>query len=364
MSANNVLAEVKNLRTYFYLAEGVVRAVDGVDLVIRPGRTLGIVGESGCGKSVTALSLMQLVPSPGRIESGEITYYKTVRETKSTAMADVVNIADLKPNSPEMRAIRGDQISMVFQEPMTALLPVRTVGSQIIEAITLHQQVSKEEARERAISILARVKLPNPDRIVDTYPFQLSGGMRQRAVIAMALSCNPRLLIADEPTTALDVTTEAQILDLMRDLQQEFNMAIMYITHNLGVIAEMADEVAVMYMGKVVEETDVMTAFKSPLHPYTRALLRSIPQLDDVLARAGQKKRLETIKGMVPDPYSVLPGCSFHPRCPRYMPGVCDKVAPEVIEVESGHTVRCHLYASQPANVQAADMIRRTQPHD
>ena len=355
MLSDSVLAEVKNLRTYFHLAEGVVRALDGVNLTIKAGRTLGVVGESGCGKSVTALSLMQLVPSPGKIEGGEINYYRTIHKTESSTTSDVVEIARLKPNSPEMRAIRGDRISMVFQEPMTALLPVRTVGSQIMEAITLHQQVSKEEARTRAIDILARVNLPNPDRIVDTYPFQLSGGMRQRAVIAMALSCTPNLLIADEPTTALDVTTEAQILDLMRDLQQEYNMAIMYITHNLGVIAEMAQEVAVMYMGKVVEESDVMTIFKHPLHPYTRALLRSIPQLDDVLARAGQKKQLETIKGMVPDPYSVLPGCSFHPRCPRFMQGVCDKIAPEVIEVESDHMVRCHLYASHPADAQTAD---------
>lgn len=354
MSEDNVLAEIRNLRTYFHLAEGIVRAVDGVDLTIRPGRTLGIVGESGCGKSITAMSLMQLVPSPGRIEGGEINYYRTVHQTESASTADIIEISKLKPDSREMRAIRGNQISMVFQEPMAAMLPVRTVGAQIMEAITLHQNVSKVEAQERAIDILSRVGLPNPDRIVNTYPFQLSGGMRQRAVIAMALSCNPNLLIADEPTTALDVTTEAQILDLMRDLQQEFNMAIMYITHNLGVIAEMAQEVAVMYMGKVVEETDVMSIFKHPLHPYTQALLRSIPQLDDVMARTGQKKRLETIKGMVPDPYSVLPGCSFHPRCPQYMEGVCNKIAPEVIEAEPGHTVRCHLYASHSSRAQTA----------
>jgi len=353
MSTDTVLAEIKNLRTYFYLAEGVVRAVDGVDLVIKSGRTLGVVGESGCGKSITALSLMQLVPSSGRIEGGEITYYRTIHKTASSTTADAINITRLKPDSREMRSIRGNQISMVFQEPMAAMLPVRTVGAQIMEAIMLHQQVSKEEARKRAIEILSRVKLPNADRIVDTYPFQLSGGMRQRAVIAMALSCNPNLLIADEPTTALDVTTEAQILDLMRELQREFDMAIMYITHNLGVIAEMADEVAVMYMGKVVEQTDVTSIFRKPLHPYTQALLRSIPQLDDVMARAaGQKKRLETIKGMVPDPYSVLKGCSFHPRCPQYIEGVCNQITPEVIEVAPDHIVRCHLYASHAAQAQ------------
>ncbi|MBN1250189.1 MAG: ABC transporter ATP-binding protein [Anaerolineae bacterium] len=358
MSADNVLAEIKNLRTYFHLAEGVVRAVDGVDLTIRAGRTLGVVGESGCGKSITAMSLMRLVPSPGRIEEGEITYYRPVRQAESSSVSDVIDIAALQPNGREMRSIRGNQISMVFQEPMTAMLPVRTVGSQIVEAIKLHHEVSDAEARERAIDTLARVKLPNADRIFDTYPFQLSGGMRQRCVIAMALSCDPNLLIADEPTTALDVTTEAQILDLMRALQADFNMAIMYITHNLGVIAEMADEVAVMYMGKVVEEANVQTIFFSPLHPYTQALLRSIPQLDDVLARAGRKERLQTIKGMVPDPYSILPGCPFHPRCPQFMPGVCDRVKPEVIEVEPGHTVRCLLYKPDSATAEPReDMV-------
>jgi len=352
MSSNSVLAEVRNLRTYFHLAEGVVRAVDGVDLTIRAGRTLGVVGESGCGKSVTALSLMRLVPSPGRIEEGEITYYRPLRRAESSIVSDVIDIAGLKPNSKEMRSIRGNQISMVFQEPMTAMLPVRTVGSQIVEAITLHHDVNKTEARERAIDTLARVRLPNPERIFDTYPFQLSGGMRQRCVIAMALSCDPNLLIADEPTTALDVTTEAQILDLMRNLQAHSGMAIMYITHNLGVIAEMADDVAVMYMGKVVEEADVQTIFFHPLHPYTQALLRSIPQLDDVLARAGKKERLQTIKGLVPDPYNVLPGCTFHPRCSQFIPGVCDRVVPEVIEAEPGHTVRCLLYKSKPVEAQ------------
>jgi oligopeptide/dipeptide ABC transporter ATP-binding protein len=314
-----------------------------------------VVGESGCGKSITALSLMRLVPPPGRIESGDITYYRSVKETSSSSVADAIRISSLKPNSSEMRSIRGNQISMVFQEPMAAMLPVRTVGSQIIEAITLHQNVSKEEARDRAIDMLARVRLPNPDRIVDTYPFQLSGGMRQRAVIAMALSCNPNLLIADEPTTALDVTTEARILDLMRDLQQDYDMAIMFITHNLGVIAEMADEVAVMYMGKVVEQTDVQSIFFNPLHPYTRALLRSIPQLDDVMARTGERKRLQTIEGMVPDPYSILPGCPFHPRCPEFIPETCNRVVPEVIEAEPDHIVRCHLYTSAMPDAKASE---------
>jgi peptide/nickel transport system ATP-binding protein len=349
MLADGALAEIKNLRTYFHLAEGTVRAVDGVDLTIRRGHTLGIVGESGCGKSVTALSLMRLVPSPGRIEEGEIIYHRVTRRSGSSTVTAVVDLARLDPNSREMRSLRGNQISMVFQEPMTAMLPVRTVGSQIMEAITLHQKVSQAEAREIAIEMLARVRLPKPDQTIDDYPFQLSGGMRQRAVIAMALCCRPNLLIADEPTTALDVTTEAQILDLMRDLQREFGMAIMYITHNLGVIAEMAEEVAVMYLGKVVEQTDVKSIFLSPLHPYTRALLRSIPQLEDAVARAGKRRRLQTIEGMVPDPYSVLLGCSFHPRCPQCIQGVCNQVEPKVTEVEPGHIVRCHLYGSRDA---------------
>jgi len=343
-SNGDVLVEIKDLHTYFHLAEGTVRAVDGVDLAIHRGETLGIVGESGCGKSITAMSLMQLVPPPGKIEGGEILYYRTTRSDGSGEAVDVVKINDLEPNSREMRRIRGAQISMVFQEPMTAMSPVRTVGVQITEAIELHQGVSKSEARDTAIELLRRVRLPNPERTIDDYPFQLSGGMRQRCVIAMALSCSPSLLIADEPTTALDVTTEAQILDLMRDLQREFGMAIMYITHNLGVIAEMAKEVAVMYLGKVVEKTDVQSIFFNPLHPYTRALLRSIPMLDDAVTRGGARRRLATIEGMVPDPYAILKGCTFHPRCPDAIDGVCNQVVPEDIEVEPGHTVRCHLY--------------------
>jgi oligopeptide/dipeptide ABC transporter ATP-binding protein len=341
---DNALVEIKDLHTYFFLAEGIVRAVDGVDLNIQRGQTVGVVGESGCGKSMTALSLMQLVPYPGRITEGEILYYRTTRSNGVGEAVDVVRINDLEPNSKEMRGIRGAQISMVFQEPMTAMSPVRTVGIQITEAIELHQGASKSEARDIAVELLRRVRLPNPERTIDDYPFQLSGGMRQRCVIAMALSCNPSLLIADEPTTALDVTTEAQILDLMRDLQREFGMAIMYITHNLGVIAEMAKDVAVMYMGKVVEQTDVQSIFFNPLHPYTRALLRSIPMLDDAVTRSGARRRLETIEGMVPDPYAILKGCAFHPRCSEAIAGTCDVEEPCMVEPETGHIVRCHLY--------------------
>jgi oligopeptide/dipeptide ABC transporter ATP-binding protein len=344
MPENDILVEIKDLHTYFYLAEGVVHAVDGADLVVRKRKTLGVVGESGCGKSVTSLSLLRLIPNPGRIESGEIIYYRPISENASSEKVEVVKIHTLEPNGTEIRNIRGNQISMVFQEPMTAMSPIRTIGKQITEVISLHQGVSKAEARERAIEMLARTEMPRPERVIDDYPFQLSGGMRQRAVIAMALCCNPTLLIADEPTTALDVTTEAQILDLMRALQNDFGMAIMYITHNLGVIAEMADEVAVMYMGKVVEQTDVKTIFFEPLHPYTRGLLASIPQLNDAIAYTHRNRRLETIKGMVPDPYTHLTGCPFYPRCPEMIPERCDVVEPKSFMVKPDHLVRCHLY--------------------
>jgi oligopeptide/dipeptide ABC transporter ATP-binding protein len=344
MPEHDVLVEIKDLHTFFHLAEGVVKAVDGADLVVRKQKTLGVVGESGCGKSVTSLSLLRLVPNPGRIESGEIIYYKPVSGVASSGMSEAVKIHTLDPNGNEIRNIRGNQISMVFQEPMTAMSPIRTIGKQIMEVILLHQGISKAEAREQAVEMLARTKMPKPERVIDDYPFQLSGGMRQRAVIAMALCCNPTLLIADEPTTALDVTTEAQILDLMRALQEELGMAIMYITHNLGVIAEMAEEVAVMYMGKVVEQTDVKTIFFEPLHPYTRGLLASIPQLTDAVTHTSRSRRLQTIKGMVPDPYTQFAGCPFYPRCPEMIPDQCDVVEPKSILVKPGHYVRCHLY--------------------
>jgi oligopeptide/dipeptide ABC transporter ATP-binding protein len=349
MPENDVLVEIKDLHTYFYLSEGVVRAVDGADLTVRRGKTLGVVGESGCGKSITSLSLLRLVPHPGRIESGEITYYKPASKDTSSETVDVIKIEKLDPKGSEIRQIRGNQISMVFQEPMTAMSPIRTIGQQITEVIILHQKVSKTEARKRAIDMLARAKMPRPEKVIDDYPFQLSGGMRQRAVIAMALSCHPSLLIADEPTTALDVTTEAQILDLMRTLQNDLGMAIMYITHNLGVIAEMAEEVAVMYMGKVVEQTDIQTIFFSPLHPYTRGLLKSIPQLSDTITHIDRSRRLQTIKGMVPDPYTHFAGCPFYPRCPEMIPEVCDQVEPKSINAKPGHLVRCHLYKEATA---------------
>ena len=338
----NVLLQIKGLRTYFHLAEGVVRAVDGVDLTIHRKETLGIVGESGCGKSISAYSTLRLVPPPGKIEAGDIIFHKKPK-SDDRAQTEVINLTNLDPNGEDIRHIRGNYISMIFQEPMSAMSPVRTVGQQIMEAIILHQKVSKAEARNQTIEVLRRVRMANPERVVDDYPFQLSGGMRQRAVIAMALSCRPSLLIADEPTTALDVTTEAQILNLMRDLQDEFGMAIQYITHNLGVIAEMADNVAVMYLGRVVEQTSVESIFYNPLHPYTQGLLQSIPQLSDAVLRS-EHQRLDVIKGMVPDPYSRLKGCPFHPRCPKFIGGVCDEVEPNQTQPEPGHLVRCHLY--------------------
>ena len=339
---DNVLVEIKNLRTYFHLAEGTVRAVDGVNLSIERGKTLGIVGESGCGKSISAFSMLRLISPPGKIEGGDILFYK-IPKGNPNSQAEVINLTKLKADGPEIRAIRGNYISMVFQEPMTAMSPVRTIGQQIMEAIILHQKVSKVEARTQAIDMLARVRMANPGRVIDDYPFQLSGGMRQRAVIAMALCCRPSLLIADEPTTALDVTTEAQILNLMQELQADLGMTIMYITHNMGVIAEMADNVAVMYMGKVVEQTDINSIFFSPQHPYTQGLLQSIPQLSDAVLKK-EHQRLQTIKGMVPDPYSIPKGCSFHPRCPQAISGVCDQIEPAPIMTSQNHMVRCHLY--------------------
>jgi len=330
------LIEVRDIKVYFYLDEGTVRAVEGVSFDIGRGKTLGVVGESGCGKSVTSQAIMQIVPTPGKIIDGKVYFYRY----DENGSADKIDITALDPRGQDIRDIRGAEIAKIFQEPMTSLSPVHTIGNQIMEAIILHQRVSKEEARAKTIEMLGYVGLPQPELRIDAYPHQLSGGMRQRAMIAMALSCRPSLLIADEPTTALDVTTEAQILELMKSLQREFGMAIMFITHNLGVIAEMADDVVVMYLGKEVELATVDDIFYDPYHPYTRALLRSIP-------RIGRKTtgRLHTITGAVPDPYNIPKGCPFHPRCPDYMPGKCD-VEQELpyIQVKSNHWVRCWLY--------------------
>ena len=324
------LIEVKGLKTYFYTEDGVVRAVDGVDFVIEQEKTLGIVGESGCGKSVTALSIMGLVQSPpGRIEAGEILYHRN---------GSVKDLATLNPKGREMRAIRGNEIAMIFQEPMTALNPVYTIGNQIMEAITLHQHLRKREARKKAIEMLHAVGIPSPEQRVDEHPHQLSGGMRQRAMIAMALSCNPALLIADEPTTALDVTIQAQVLDLMNGLRREFRTSIQFITHNLGVIAAMAEDVVVMYLGRIVEGSSARAVFHSPKHPYTQGLMNSIPSL------ATKKERLVPIKGVVPDPYEVPEGCGFEPRCPHAME-ICKTQMPELRDVAPSHQAACWLYA-------------------
>ncbi|MGY4707384.1 ABC transporter ATP-binding protein [Candidatus Bipolaricaulota sp. J31] len=324
------LIELKGLKTYFYTEDGVVKAVDGVSFAIEPEQTLGVVGESGCGKSVTALSIMGLVPMPpGKIVAGEILFYKDGK---------AIELHKLNPKGREYRSIRGKEIAMIFQEPMTSLNPVFTIGYQIMEAIMLHQKVSKKEAKKKAIEMLRQVGIPEPEQRVDEYPHQLSGGMRQRAMIAMALSCNPSLLIADEPTTALDVTIQAQVLDLMQDLKHKFHAAIMLITHDLGVVAEMCEEVVVMYLGKVVEHAKVRPIFHEPKHPYTQGLLKSIPSL------ATKKKRLEPIKGVVPDPLNAPPGCPFNPRCPHTM-DICRREMPPLKEVAPEHDVACWLYS-------------------
>jgi peptide/nickel transport system ATP-binding protein len=330
MNENNVL-EIRDLKTHFHTLDGVVRAVDGVDLEIRQGETLGLVGESGSGKSVTAHSIMRLLPKRiAKIPSGSIEFRRRT--------GGVVDMAQLDPEGDKIREIRGNEIAMIFQEPMTSLSPLHTIGDQITEAIELHQRVDKREATERAIEMLTAVRIGNAQEFIQSYPHQYSGGMRQRAMIAMALSCNPALLIADEPTTALDVTIQAQILDLMRRLQEQFGSAILMITHNLGVINETADRVAVMYMGKVVEVADRKTLFKRPAHPYTIGLLQSVPSMGRNI-----KQSLSPIPGMVPDPFSVPPGCAFYPRCPANKSAICHEPVP-LVEIEPGHWVRCTLY--------------------
>ncbi|MCE7987993.1 MAG: ABC transporter ATP-binding protein [Caldilinea sp. CFX5] len=333
MNGDDLLLEVKDLQTYFFLDQGVVRAVDGVSFTIKRGQTLGVVGESGCGKSVAARSILRTIRTPGRIVAGEILYHRQRRTASGQVQIDTIDLTQLDPEGVDIRTIRGNEIAMIFQEPMSTLSPVHTIGDQIMETIRLHQGASKAEARELAIDILQRVGMPQPNKTVDRYRHQLSGGMRQRAMIAMALSCRPALLIADEPTTALDVTTQAQILELMKDLQQEYNMAIMFITHDLGVIAEMADEVIVMYLGHEVEAAAVDAIFYAPQHPYTKALLRSIPRVDQ------RVETLQTIQGMVPDPYSIPAGCRFHPRCRHYVPEQC--AAPKPLVVGTNHITRC-----------------------
>jgi peptide/nickel transport system ATP-binding protein len=331
---DDLLLEVKDLKTQFFTNQGVVKAVDGASLRIRRGKTLGVVGESGCGKSVTARSILGIVERPGRVVEGEILYRRSLDGNGATY--EELDLAQLKPQGREFRAIRGSEISMIFQEPMSSLSPHYTIGNQIAENLLLHQEMTPEEAREQTIELLRQVGIARPQLRVDAYPFQLSGGMCQRAVIAMAIACRPSLLIADEPTTALDVTTQAQILDLIQSMQRELGMAVMLITHDLGVVAEVADDVAVMYLGRVAESADVDTIFHDPRHPYTRALLRSIPRAEGAI-----RERLNPIRGMVPDPFNRPSGCVFHPRCDAMEQGICDGQAPRMVEVAPDHWVSC-----------------------
>lgn len=325
------LLEIKNLKVGFSLREGKVQAVDGISFQIPRGRVLGLVGESGCGKTVASKAIMR-IEAPAVIEAGEILFHRTPTDT--------VRLHELDDKGDEVRAVRWKEISMIFQEPMTSFGPMHTIGNQIEEALILHQKLDPKLATEKAIEALKSVGMPRPAVVMTQYPHQLSGGMRQRAMIAMALSCRPSLLIADEPTTALDVTTEAQILELLAERQQALGMSILYITHNLAVIAQIADEIIVMYLGKIVEHADVQTLFDSPKHPYTRALLGSIPRVDQ-----DPEGRLVAIEGAVPDPYSRPKGCPFHPRCPEFMKGVCDVAEPPSVTMPGGTTVNCFLYS-------------------
>jgi len=297
---SDLIANIQNLKIHFYADEGIVKAVDGVNLSIRRGKTLCVVGESGSGKSVTARALLKIVHKPGKIIDGSIKFH-----TQNNGISECAELMEFNETASEMRQYRGGKIAMIFQEPMTSLSPMYTVGNQIIETILNHKDVTKDDARKKAIYLLTRVGIPNAERLINEYPFRLSGGMRQRVMIAMALSCDPELLIADEPTTALDVTTQAQIIDLLLELQNEFGMAIMFITHDLGVVAEIADDVAIMYLGKVVETADVDTVFNSPKHPYTKALLKSIPTMNV------KKAELIPIEGIVPSPFERSSGCGF-----------------------------------------------------
>ena len=341
----DVILRIKDLQTYFYTDIGVSKALNGVTFDIPARKVMGVVGESGCGKSVTALSCMRLLPKSAKVLKGEITLYRPHDRRKASAdggQIDEIDLLALDKMGPEIRKIRGAELAMIFQEPMTSLNPSYTIGDQISEAILLHQEVDQAEAAVRTVKILDQVGMANPKAIFKRYPHELSGGMRQRAMIAMGLSCNPLVLFADEPTTALDVTTEAQILDLMRDLQAQLGMTIVFITHNLGVVAQMCDAVSVMYLGRIVEQSNIDNIFYNPKHPYTKALLNSIPH-------AGSKihNRLQPIRGVVPDPYSSIKGCPFHPRCNSFMPGKCDVNVPAAVAVEEDHTVRCFLYSDE-----------------
>ncbi|WP_326794236.1 ABC transporter ATP-binding protein [Streptomyces sp. NBC_01808] len=362
------LLDISDLKTHFDTQEGTVRAVDGVSFTVPRGRIVCVVGESGCGKSVTARSVLGLVEEPGRIVGGSIRFYAdgaadseaaadgegpadgaAAEGAADTAQARSVDLAALDPRGEEIRAVRGGRIAMVFQEPMAALSPMYTVGDQLVEAIRLHLPLSREAARARAVQLLERVGIPGAERRMDAYSFQLSGGMCQRVMIAIALSCDPELLIADEPTTALDVTTQARILDLLTEIQSDSGMSVLFITHDLGVVAEIADEVVVMYLGTVVEQGPVDAIFHDPAHPYTRALLGSVPRMG-----AGARQRLASIRGNVPHPSERPAGCPFHPRCASAVAGVCDTAEPPETALSEDRRVRCVLHGDPPPAVPAA----------
>lgn len=323
---NDIILEIKNLQTHFYTDEGVVKAVDGIDFTLCKGETLGIVGESGCGKSMTSLSILQLIASPpGKIVGGEILY-------KGQDL--------LKKTESEMRAIRGNEISMIFQEPLTSLNPVYSVGEQIAEVFRVHQKLGRKEAWRKAVEMLRQVGIPSPEKRASQEPHELSGGMRQRVMIAMAMACNPEILIADEPTTALDVTIQAQIIDLMKSLQKEQGMSIMMITHDLGIVSETCDRVAVMYAGQIVEYAEAQNLFEHSMHPYTIGLLNSLPKIDKI------QEELLTIQGTVPSPFNMPSGCRFAPRCP-HAKEICHTHMPDLQKVEMGSMVRCWMYTSE-----------------
>ncbi len=329
------LLSIRNLKTYFVMDEGTAQAVDGVSFDVHEGQVVGVVGESGCGKSVTIKSVLRIVQKPGRIVDGEILW----RRQLEGGQEELIDLTQLDAQGKQMRSIRGGEIALIPQEPMASFSPVHTIGNQLIEAVRLHMDVNKREAKEIAIERLHEVGMPSPEQRLDAYSWELSGGLRQRAMIAMALSCNPRLLIADEPTTAIDVTTQAQVLNLLRRLQQEMNMSIIFITHDLGVIAQIADYVVVMYLGRIVETGPVDDIFHNPQHPYTKALLESIPTIHQE-----SKELLPTIEGSIPHPFNRPAGCPFYPRCFAFMPGTCDRRTPRLLPVNELQSASCFLH--------------------
>ncbi len=335
------LLEIKGLKAYFYTIPGIVKAVRGVSFNIGRERIVGLIGETGCGKSVIAHSILQLLLPPGKIVAGKVLYYGKNNDSS-------LDLAGLDAKGKRIRHIRGKEISIIFQDPMTCLSPVHTIGNQIIEAIRLHNPgIKKIEARDKAIELLKEVGMPRPERHIDAYSFELSGGMRQRAMIAVALSGRPKLLLADEPTTAVDVTIQAKILDLLRELRRKNSMSILFVTHDLGVVQQIADEVIIMYLGKIVEKGDVKDIYERPKHPYTQLLLQCIPSLTSI-----PKQTLTTIEGRAPDPYLIPPGCPFSERCPQFIKGTCEQAMPSLVEIEESHQVSCFLYADEKEELE------------